>query len=88
MLSKNLENEFAQKITYTSQEAGTGHSALSAELSELSSAVSNLRNEFDKLRREKEAKIAEFAHAIMSRDSKQGDDLNLLKIELKNKIKD
>lgn len=40
------------------------------------------------MRREKEAKIAEFAQAIVVRDAKQGDSLNILKQELDNKIKD
>ncbi|MCP9262922.1 SUN domain-containing protein 1 [Dirofilaria immitis] len=60
---------------------------LRKELSELSIAVGNLRNQFDKLRREKEAKIAQFAHSIISRDIKRSDDLDTLKAELNKKLR-
>ncbi|EJD76557.1 UNC84A protein [Loa loa] len=87
-LSEKIENEIAQKIIRTSEQPNVRWSALSNELSELSSAVGDLRIQFDELRREKKAKIAQFAHSIMSRDIKQSDDLNVLKTELNKKIKD
>ncbi|KAM3728536.1 Nuclear migration and anchoring protein [Dirofilaria immitis] len=87
-LSERIENEIAQKMIHTSQQSDLQRSTLTSELSELSIAVGNLRNQFDKLRREKEAKIAQFAHSIISRDIKRSDDLDTLKAELNKKIKD
>ncbi|VDK78664.1 unnamed protein product [Litomosoides sigmodontis] len=87
ILSEKIENKIAQKIIRTS-EHDAGESALYNELSELSSAVGNLRTQFDQLRQEKEAKIAKFAHSIMARDIKQSDVLNILKTELNKEVKD
>uniref|UniRef100_A0AAF5PK95 SUN domain-containing protein n=1 Tax=Wuchereria bancrofti TaxID=6293 RepID=A0AAF5PK95_WUCBA len=47
-LSEKIENEIAQKIIRSSQQSDSGRSALSNELSDLSSAVGNLRAQFDK----------------------------------------
>ncbi|KAK6112412.1 Sad1 / UNC-like C-terminal family protein [Brugia pahangi] len=48
ILSEKIENEIAQKIIRSSQQSDSGRSALSNELSDLSSAVRNLRAQFDK----------------------------------------
>ncbi|VDO60131.1 unnamed protein product [Onchocerca flexuosa] len=86
IVSEKIENEIARKMIHASQDVQ--RLTLSNELSELSSAVGNLRIQFDKLRREKEAKIAQFARSIISRDIKRSDDLDTLKTELNQKIKD
>uniref|UniRef100_A0A8R1XVJ7 SUN domain-containing protein n=1 Tax=Onchocerca volvulus TaxID=6282 RepID=A0A8R1XVJ7_ONCVO len=86
IVSQKIENEIAQKMIHASQDVK--RLILSNELSELSSAVGNLRIQFDKLRREKEAKIAQFARSVISHDIKRSDDLDTLKTELSQKIKD
>uniref|UniRef100_A0A915Q0A5 SUN domain-containing protein n=1 Tax=Setaria digitata TaxID=48799 RepID=A0A915Q0A5_9BILA len=87
VLSGKIEDKIVQKVTtHTSQQSDIGRLTLSNELSELSSAVANLRSQFDELRMEKESKITQFAHSIISDDLKRSDDLNMLKTEL-NKIK-
>uniref|UniRef100_A0A0R3RUF7 SUN domain-containing protein n=1 Tax=Elaeophora elaphi TaxID=1147741 RepID=A0A0R3RUF7_9BILA len=92
-LSGKIENEIDQKIIHNSEQPNGGWSALSnvvtfQELSELSSAVANLRYQFDQLRQEKEAEIAQFAQSIMARDIKRNDDFTTLKTELNKKVKD
>ncbi|KAL3989549.1 Sad1 / UNC-like C-terminal family protein [Acanthocheilonema viteae] len=86
-LSEKIEKEIAQKIVRT-EKSDVVRSALSNELSELSSSVGNLRTQFEQLRQEKEANIAQFAHSIVTRDIKRSDDLNALKTELNKKVKD
>ncbi|VBB27173.1 unnamed protein product, partial [Acanthocheilonema viteae] len=88
-LSEKIEKEIAQKIVRT-EKSDVVRSALSnvGELSELSSSVGNLRTQFEQLRQEKEANIAQFAHSIVTRDIKRSDDLNALKTELNKKVKD
>ncbi|CAG9540979.1 unnamed protein product [Cercopithifilaria johnstoni] len=88
ILSGKIESEIAQKNIPTSEQCDVGRSALSNELSELSSAVRNLRIQFDQLRQKKEAKIAQLAHSIMIRDIKRSNDLSTLKTELNKKMKD
>uniref|UniRef100_A0A0M3HLH2 Cell division protein ZapA n=1 Tax=Ascaris lumbricoides TaxID=6252 RepID=A0A0M3HLH2_ASCLU len=58
------------------------------EISDLASAIANQRNEFDTFRRERDAKLAQLAHAVMLVETEQAEDIKRIKAEIDQFIKD
>uniref|UniRef100_A0A914S134 SUN domain-containing protein n=1 Tax=Parascaris equorum TaxID=6256 RepID=A0A914S134_PAREQ len=87
-LSLRIEADFDAKIGGIKRESGDAQNSLSNEISDLASAIANQRNEFDTFRRERDAKLAQLAHAVMLVETEQAEDIKRIKAEIDQFIKD
>lgn len=87
-LSLRIEADFDAKLGSVKRESGNAQNSLSNEISDLASAIANQRNEFDTFRRERDAKLAQLAHAVMLVETEQAEDIKRIKAEIDQFIKD
>uniref|UniRef100_A0A915CEC5 SUN domain-containing protein n=3 Tax=Parascaris univalens TaxID=6257 RepID=A0A915CEC5_PARUN len=87
-LSLRIEADFDAKIGGIKRESADAQNSLSNEISDLASAIANQRNEFDTFRRERDAKLAQLAHAVMLVETEQAEDIKRIKAEIDQFIKD
>ncbi|KHN77028.1 Nuclear migration and anchoring protein unc-84 [Toxocara canis] len=87
-LSLRIESDFDAKLGDAKRESGDSQNSLSSEISDLASAIANQRGEFDTFRRERDAKLAELAHAVMVMESGQAEGIKKIKTQINDLIKD
>lgn len=81
-LSLRIQMSIEGKLGESKKETAETQNTLSNEIGDLGAAIATLREEIDSMRREKDKKIAEFAHAMMVRDSAHREELLILRKDM------